>query len=266
METLVNNETLIFYDTEFEHDLIISRFSNDNINHENIAKFGIKKLQPNETNVFNRRNVGFLLIFSLYNISSSAQCWFDSYTLRDSAEAFFPWNALIFITIGCVILIVKPQDAFRLIDHLEKFIDNRKHWWNYASYWMKFSGIFLNKIIRRSQMIQSQWVCIEKEMKSSIDGKKLAYRILLKVVLFLSSVPTIALSYYLYLMTDMGSDAFIVFNYFKFKIFNLIVNSFIETKSVHWRRHWSRHVFHWEHFCLSTRYQGARSILKSILK
>lgn len=90
---------------------------------EYAATVGIRALPLGQKNPFNRRNIGFLLIYSFFIVSGSAFIVFDANSFYEYAEAFYPWMTMIFTYIGLSINISMTSDMFRLIEQCEQTID-----------------------------------------------------------------------------------------------------------------------------------------------
>lgn len=87
------------------------------------AWVGMYELDWNEKSSFNRRNVGVLLIFGLYFVSATAFILFDATTFHEYTESFFGWITLGFVYSATLIMIIKLQDLFLLIKHVEQTVE-----------------------------------------------------------------------------------------------------------------------------------------------
>lgn len=93
---------------------------------EYMAIIGVRPLLPGEKHPFNRQNVRVLLVFGLAFILTSAFLIFDAQTLRQYAECFYAWSSVFAIFVGVLLVILKTEDLFQLINDLEIMIQNSK--------------------------------------------------------------------------------------------------------------------------------------------
>lgn len=93
---------------------------------EYAAIIGIHPLQPGETQPFNRRNVGVLLIFGLFFTSITKFLLYDAETLQQYNEVFHTWITLLCVYAGFLFYILNTNHIYRLIENMEKFIDDGK--------------------------------------------------------------------------------------------------------------------------------------------
>lgn len=86
---------------------------------------GVHELQPGEK-MFNRRNVGVLLIFSVIFISVSANI-FDFITSRQYEELFFTQIVLTGVFIGYITSMLKAQHTIQLLKMVEHLFESCKN-------------------------------------------------------------------------------------------------------------------------------------------
>lgn len=89
------------------------------------ANLGICLSKPNEAK-FNRKSVGVLYIFGQSFISVSAYLLFGAQTIREYEESFFVWITLSLVIVGFFSTVVRSPHLFKLLDTIEKMIENRK--------------------------------------------------------------------------------------------------------------------------------------------
>lgn len=80
----------------------------------------------NQSNVFNCRTICILLLFAMDSISITAHLVFDDNTFQNYTEAFFFWITLIGICIGLLIMLLKTNDIFKLLNTIDAIVDKRK--------------------------------------------------------------------------------------------------------------------------------------------
>lgn len=90
-----------------------------------VAKIGIYPVEPHKS-IFNRQNIGVLLIFGQTIASVTAYLLFGAKAIREYEECFFIWVSLIGTTVGFLGTIQKTVLIFQLIDHVNEFIEIRK--------------------------------------------------------------------------------------------------------------------------------------------
>lgn len=92
---------------------------------KHVAGIGIHPVQPNES-IYNRRNIGVLLIFAQTFFPVTAFLVFSVTAKREFAECFFIWVSLLGALSGTFVTILKTRSIFDVLDYANNFIDKRK--------------------------------------------------------------------------------------------------------------------------------------------
>lgn len=87
------------------------------------AIIGLHKLESDEQNKFNYRNVGVFIFFLLSFASSTAFVLFDANTPREYTNTIFPWFSLLFACIGFIFNILQVIDFLNLKAKAENLIE-----------------------------------------------------------------------------------------------------------------------------------------------
>lgn len=87
---------------------------------------GIRPLRPNQTSVFNRRNLSVFLFFVLFFISSTACLYFDDSTFEEYSQTFYAWLTMLLTGIGFTINVLLTVNLFQLLDKLKHSIEKCK--------------------------------------------------------------------------------------------------------------------------------------------
>lgn len=90
------------------------------------AVIGIYELKPGAKKLFNRRNIGFLLLFGFYLTLISAYVLYDANTFQEYAQAIFEWITLSSIMFGLFVTVFRTIGLFQLAEHFEKVLDSRE--------------------------------------------------------------------------------------------------------------------------------------------
>lgn len=89
------------------------------------ADLGVHPLQPGES-MFNRRNIGIMVIFGLSFLSTTVCLLFYNDTTLDYEECFFMWITLTAVNIGYFVMILRTQKLFQLIERIELMTERRE--------------------------------------------------------------------------------------------------------------------------------------------
>lgn len=73
---------------------------------------------------FNRRNIAFLLLYTIFAAASIAFMVFDANTMLDYEQSFFALLTSAMIAADFYVFIQKSCQIFRLVARVEKLIDN----------------------------------------------------------------------------------------------------------------------------------------------
>lgn len=92
---------------------------------KNVEHLGIYRIEPGER-IFNRRNVGVLLMFGAAFISVTWFLIFGAKTIIEVEECFYLWVTVCCTTTGFFATILKTENLFELLDHANNFVEKRK--------------------------------------------------------------------------------------------------------------------------------------------
>lgn len=185
---------------------------------ENCAKvLGIRRLEPDQTNPFNRRNICVLLIYVLYFISTTAFLLFDANTFQEFTECFFAFITVLFISIGFLLNILKTTELFQLQDTVEKTIENyskliRINWGRMNNFWGQMNYIICISIVDSESTIEAIFINVNEKIEK---WTRIVYILFVRITVPLSGIPLFLISYYFYFVLDLGPDSFLVFEFLK---------------------------------------------------
>lgn len=94
------------------------------VSQEYMAIVGVCPLLRGEKTPFNRQNSLILFIFGISLTSSTAFFLIDADTLRQYTECFFGWISILAVFVGLILVILKTEKIFQLIDNLEIMIES----------------------------------------------------------------------------------------------------------------------------------------------
>lgn len=173
------------------------------------ADIGVHPIEPGES-IFNRRNIGILLVFGQNVLSATAGLLFDARRIREFEECSFVWFTVSAVHIAFFVTILRAQTLFELIERLERIIEICKQFFIISLTFLRSNSI------ENSISTDSYDPITKYTFKRTVERielfTKIIFILFVKVLFPMGVIPMVIVSYYLYFTTDKGSDAFIVLN------------------------------------------------------
>lgn len=92
----------------------------------NFAIVGVVLPRTSNSSVFNGRILILLTYLGLYSITTISFLFFDAETFQEYTLSFFACTTVLINYVGILTFTTKITDMFRLIEHLERIVANRK--------------------------------------------------------------------------------------------------------------------------------------------